>query len=268
MELFVDGAPATAADLGHQVLSPYGAFTSFRVEDRAVRGLGRHLERLDASAVELFGQGVDETRLREQILQALGTRREAWLRISLFSRAIRMRSVLSQEPPQIMVAVAAAPPPLGPHLTLQPQIHQRDAAHLKHVATFELIRARRKAQQAGFDDALFVDAEGLVSEGSVWNIGFLAGDRVIWPQATILGGVTQALITAGLEGVGLWHQTRPVRRAEMGTFDGAFICNSATPACAVSSIGEHVFVVDRPMIKRLEMAWLKAPLEQIGSARA
>lgn len=63
--LWIDGEPATAEDLAHQALCPYGAFTSFRVENGGVRGLGRHLARLDASAVELFGEAVPEARLRE-----------------------------------------------------------------------------------------------------------------------------------------------------------------------------------------------------------
>lgn len=263
MELFIDGAPATLADLAHQALSPYGAFTSFHVKEGSVRGLRLHLDRLETSAIELFGQAVDEAVIRDRLVQALGTRREAWIRISLFSRDIRMRAVLGQGLPQIMVAVTVPPPSLGTGLTLQPQRHQREAAHLKHVATFDLIRARRTAQQAGFDDALFVDAAGLVSEGSVWNIGFISGDRVVWPEAEMLAGVTQALISAGLDRLGLAQCTRPVRLSDLEAFDGAFICNSATPAGAVSSIGERAFSTDLAMIGKLQGAWLKAPSEPI-----
>ena len=46
MTLFIDGTPATQADLAHQALVNYGAYTSFRVEDGGVRGLDRHLTRL------------------------------------------------------------------------------------------------------------------------------------------------------------------------------------------------------------------------------
>ena len=51
--LFIDGAPATPADLAHQALVNYGAYTSFRVEQTAVRGLDRHLARLQGASVEL-----------------------------------------------------------------------------------------------------------------------------------------------------------------------------------------------------------------------
>jgi len=265
VELFIDDKPASVADLAHQALSPYGAFTSFCVEDGSVRGLHLHLERLETSAIELFGQGFDQAELRQSLQSALGMRHEAWVRVSLFSRDIRMRAVLAQGAPQVMVAVSDPPPALKTGLTLQPQVHQRHSPHLKHVATFDLIQARRTAQQAGYDDALFVDQDGFISEGSVWNIGFLEGRRVIWPRARVLAGVTQALIAVRLEGVGLSEQTRRVSLSDLGTFDGAFICNSTTPACAVSAIGEQIFRTDPMIIERLKTAWSNAPLERICS---
>ena len=55
VDILIDGLPATPADLAHQALVNYGAYTSFRVEAGAVRGLDLHLARLEQAAVELFG---------------------------------------------------------------------------------------------------------------------------------------------------------------------------------------------------------------------
>jgi branched-subunit amino acid aminotransferase/4-amino-4-deoxychorismate lyase len=65
VELSVDGAPASPDDLTHVALVNYGAYTSFRVEQGGARGLDLHLARLEAEAVELFGEPVGETRLRD-----------------------------------------------------------------------------------------------------------------------------------------------------------------------------------------------------------
>lgn len=261
--LWIDGEPATAEDLAHQALFPYGAFTSFRVENGGVRGLGRHLARLDASAVELFGEAVPEARLRELMQRALAGRRDAWLRVSLFSRDIWMRQADPVGAPSVMVGVFDPPPPLAASVTLHPQVHERAAAHLKHAGTFDLMRARRLAKQAGFDDALFADAEGRVSEGSVWNIGFFVGDRIVWPEAPMLAGVAQALIEANLGAVGLESERRRVDLNDLDSFDGAFICNSATPACAVTAIGEQAFAPAPHRIARVAEAWGRAPLEPL-----
>lgn len=261
--LWIDGEPASTRDLAHQALVNYGAYTSFRVENGGARGLDRHLSRLDASAVELFGEPVGEPRLREAVRQALDDRTEAWVRVSLFSPEISHREVEWRGRPKVMVGVFDPPAPLAESARAQPQVHQRQSPHLKHVATLELIQARRAARASGFDDALFVDATGLISEGALWNIGFVVGDQVIWPDAPMLEGVTQAVMDQHLAVVGMTSTIAPVRLPDLHRFDAAFLCNSATPACAITAIGDHVFDARPDLIERLTRAWRAAALQPI-----
>lgn len=253
--IFIDGAPASSDDLAHQALVNYGAYTSFRVESGAVRGLDLHLARLEAAAVELFGETPGEARLRDLMRRASAGRGQAWLRVSLFSRHIGHRAPDWVGAPSVMVGVFDPPTPLAGALKVQLQAHEREAAHLKHAATFGLVRARRAARAAGFDDALFVDAGGGVTEGTLWNVGFVRGDTVIWPQGPMLAGVTQALIERGLASVGLSARTEPVEAQDLSQFDAAFICNSATPACPLTAVDETVFATDPDLIMRLHAAW-------------
>ena len=262
-EILVDGGPATQADLSGLALVNYGAYTSFRVEDGGVRGLDLHLARLEAGAIELFGEPVGEARLRELMRAALGDRQAAWLRVSLFSPDIGPRTPDWTGRPRVMIATAPPPPPLAERVRLQVQTHVRDAAHLKHTATFPLIRARRLARAAGFDDALFTDADGRISEGPLWNIGFVRGDALTWPEAPMLAGVTQALIGRGLAGVGLTARVAPVRLDDLDRFNAAFICNSATPACAVTAIDGRGLAADPDLITRLDRAWRSNPVQAI-----
>ncbi len=44
-----------------------------------------------------------------------------------------------------------------------------------HVSVFGALMHRRRAQRAGFDDALFTSHEGLKCEISASNIGFVRG---------------------------------------------------------------------------------------------
>jgi branched-subunit amino acid aminotransferase/4-amino-4-deoxychorismate lyase len=263
VELSVDGTPATAADLARVALVNYGAYTSFQVEQGGVRGLDLHLARLEAEAVELFGEPVGEDRLRDLMRAAVAGREACWLRVSLFSPEISPRTPDWHGVPRVMIAVSPPPPPLSDGPRLQLQTYSREQPHLKHVATFGLIRARREARAAGFDDALFVDGEGRISEGSLWNIGFLSGDQLVWPQAPMLAGVAQALIQRGLDGVGLNGRVEPVEVRDLGKFDAAFLCNSATPACAVAKIGDRVFAGAPDRIARLGAAWASNPVQPI-----
>ncbi len=263
LTLFIDGAQATAGDLATVALVNYGAYTSFRVEQGGVRGLDLHLARLEAEAVELFGEPVGEARLRDLMRSAVAGREACWLRVSLFSPEIGPRTPDWTGPPRVMIAVSPPAPPLSDGVRLQAQTYAREAPHLKHVATFGLIRARRVARAAGFDDALFVDGEGHVSEGSLWNIGFIRGSEVIWPRARMLAGIAQALVQRGLARVGLTGRTAPVRIENLASLEGAFLCNSATPACAVGAIGDHVFATSPAVIERLQEAWASNPVQPI-----
>ncbi|KAK0360331.1 hypothetical protein LTR94_027722, partial [Friedmanniomyces endolithicus] len=172
-QILIDGEPPLEADLLHQALVNYGAYSSFRVQGGAARGLDLHLERLDDSAKALFGQGLGAEVLRRRMAQAVKGRDDCWLRVSLFSNQISHRSPDYQGAPRVMTIVSDPPPPLGDGFRLMSLAYQREAAEFKHVAGFGQIRARREARAAGLDDALFVDESGHIGEGALWNIGFL-----------------------------------------------------------------------------------------------
>ncbi|MBU1384813.1 MAG: aminotransferase class IV [Alphaproteobacteria bacterium] len=262
--LMVDGSPVSEGDLTCLALANYGAYTSFRFEQGGVRGLDLHLARLEASALELFGEAVGEARLRELMRSAVEGQGNCWLRVSLFSPEVWPRTPGWTGRPKVMIGVFPPPPPLAEDgLRLQVQTYARELAHLKHTANFGLIRARRLARAAGFDDALFADSDGRISEGSLWNIGFVRGDAVIWPEAPMLTGVTLTLLQGGLEARGMSSRTRPVQLEDLPRFDGAFICNSATPACPVASIDALAFDPAAAPLEALRSIWASQPCQPI-----
>lgn len=238
------------------VLSNYGAFTSMQVEVGGVRGLDLHLARLEQEALELFGRPVPEARLRERMRSALADRDgDCSLRVHLFLETVTLRVPDARGEPSVMVVVSDPVPALRDPLRLKTSDYAREAPHLKHAGTFGLTRARRAAVEAEFDDALFVGPDGLVSEGSIWNIGFVEDGRIIWPAARMLAGTGQALIERGLDAVGLDSERRPVDRAALAGFRQAFICNSATPACPVGNIDGRSLEIDPALMDRLQAAW-------------
>ncbi|MDQ8030068.1 MAG: aminotransferase class IV [Brevundimonas sp.] len=254
--LHIDGVPATAEALAPVILSNYGAFTAMQVEDGAVRGLDLHLERLGQEALALFGRAVPEAKLRERMRAAVaGLDGRHSLRVQLFLETITHRTPDALGEPSVLTVVSAPANPLCDPLRLQTQDYAREAPELKHNATFGLTRARRLAKATSFDDALFVGADGVVSEGTIWNIGFVEDGRIIWPVAPMLRGVGQRLLENGLDLVGLDSERRVIDRAALATFRQAFICNSATPACPVGNIDGRSLEIDPALIDRLQAAW-------------
>jgi branched-subunit amino acid aminotransferase/4-amino-4-deoxychorismate lyase len=103
-------------------------------------------------------------------------------------------------------------------------VWQRELPQIKHVGTFGLFAERRAAMAEGFDDVLFVTADGDVSEGSTWNLAVHDGERLLWPQAPALRGTAETLLKQHWPGP---QVTRPLALAEL---DGVKAALPATPA--------------------------------------
>ena len=82
------------------------------------------------------------------------------------------------------------------------------------------------AQQAGFDDAIFLTQEGSVSEASAANLFMVRGGEVITPPVTadILEGVTRAAVMEMLQREwGLTTVEREIDRTELYIADEVFL---------------------------------------------
>jgi branched-subunit amino acid aminotransferase/4-amino-4-deoxychorismate lyase len=145
----IDGHAAAGGELRHLALVNYGHFTAMQVRDQAVRGLDRHLRRLDAATLELYGTGLDADQVRARIRQALGADiTDATVRVTVF------QPDPAGQPSVLVTVRAPAEPPDRPQ-RLQSVAYQRPVPHLKHTGTFGQIHYGLAAERSGFDDALF-----------------------------------------------------------------------------------------------------------------
>ena len=246
MKILLNGEPAALDDLGHLVATNYGHFTVLRVEDGGVRGLDLHLDRLQCATRELFGTELDRGRVRSYLRKAVsGEAQELSVRINVFSRELDRRHLDRPVAVDVLVTTARAARGAIAPLRVKSFRYSRDLAAVKHVGTFALFHHRRLAQQAGFDDALFVDEQGRVSEGSIWNIGFVdRSGSIVWPEASQLDGVSMQLLKAGLRQAGVACAERPIHMAELTGFRAAFFTNSNMPVCAIAGIDGYSFAPD------------------------
>jgi len=247
MSVYCNGHPATAADLAAALVN-YGHFTSLQVRGAAVQGLDLHLRRLRQGTEELFGTALDGTRVQAWIaaaLQAEGVS-DASVRVTVFSRSFDFRQPLKVVPVDVLVSVAAPASMPGTPKHVRSVVYQRDLPHLKHVGTFALFQQRRQAMQAGFDDALFVDAHGRISEGSTWNVAFARGGELVWPQAPALRGTHERLLQAGWGGE---PQLAPVGLDQLGGFDAAIGLN-ASGVWPIAGIDGYRFAESEALSRR------------------
>ena len=99
--------------------------------------------------------------------------------------------------------------------------------------------AKTEAQLSGFDEAILLNADGHVSEGSGENIVLLRNGRLISPAAhdNILEGITldTALAIASVE-LGLEVERRTVDRSELYIADEVFLTGTAAHVTPVTEI--------------------------------
>lgn len=227
--IFIGGRPATVEDLAGPALVNDGHFTTLQVRGHAVQGLDMHLQRLCEATRELFALAMAPEAFRDQLRAALDAdgRADCTLRASVtVPGSMSSASGGAAGQPEMLVAISAPLEPPRDPVRVRSFHHERVAPHIKHAGTFDLFHHRRLALGAGYDDALFVDGSGQVLEGSTWNVGFLEGDGIVWPQGRALRGVTERLLQAGLNRAGVAQQCRPVTLDELVRFQGAFACNS------------------------------------------
>lgn len=255
----LNGRAPDVAELHRLVSVNYGHFTSLQVRDGRARGLALHLARLADGAEELFGHRVgvaEEHRLLTLIRHALGPVRDASVRVTL------VPGPQPDSPPDVLVSISDPEPRHpGPPLRLQSVRYARDLPEHKHRGTFMLNYHRREARLAGFDDRVFVTADGSVSEGTAWNVALWDGEQVVWPAAPMLRGVTMVLLQIAMSMNGTPWTLRPVDASELTTFAGAATVNS-TGISDVASIDE-VPLVDHRLAKILAETWNEVPWDEL-----
>jgi 4-amino-4-deoxychorismate lyase len=250
----LDGRAPTAAEMASIAAMNYGHFTSMQVRGGKVRGMALHLARLDDGNEKFFGRrgGVDDDlRLRSWIRHALGDAEDASVRVAYTTEGV-------------LVQVSdPAPDAAGPPLKVQIQGYARPWPEQKHAATMGLRYAQRTARAAGYDDALFAGPDGLISEGSVWNVAFWDGDHVVFPEAPVLKGVTMVLLQVAMSMHGIPWTVRPVRAAELPDLLAAAAVNSRCPAQPIASVDDVVFGEQDKLISALRTAWDTVPWDEI-----
>ena len=224
-----------------------------QVRDGRVRGMALHLARLDDANEAFFGgrgDVEDELRVRELIRHALGGVRDASVRVTVT--------------PDILVSVSdPVPDEPKPPLRVRTDVYERPWPEHKHVATMGLGYAQRRALATGFDDALFTGPDGLVREGSIWNVAFYDGAQVVWPEAPVLKGVTMVLLQIAMTMNGIPWTLRPVRRAELPDLVAAAAVNSHCAAQPIGGIDDLVFESPSPLTDVLAEAWKTVPWDEI-----
>ncbi|MER5864828.1 aminotransferase class IV family protein [Kitasatospora sp. NPDC002040] len=254
----LNGRPVTPAELQALALTNYGHFTTMLVRDGRVRGLGLHLERLRRDCRALFGTDLDPEPVRAYARRAVPAGGSTMVRITVFDPALDLGNPGGKADPAVLVTTRAAGGAVPGPLRVRPVRYERDRPEVKGVGLFGALRHRREAQLAGYDDALFVDGTGAVSEGGTWNLGLVRDGGVVWPEAAYLPGTTLALLRDLHPG-----RTARVTPAELPQYEAAFATNAAVGVRPIAAVEGTALDPGHPLLTALAEAWAAAPGEPL-----
>jgi branched-chain amino acid aminotransferase len=105
--------------------------------------------------------------------------------------------------------------------------------------------AKSEAVFSGFDDAIFLTQDGLVSEGSAMNLFLVRDGELVTPPvySDILEGITRRTMIHIAQDLGIPVTVRPVQRSELYVCDEAFFCGTGVQMAPIIKI-DHRSVGD------------------------
>lgn len=259
---FVPEAEAVVSVFDRSFLYGDGLFETLRVHGGRPFAWTEHMARLERGA-EYLRLRVPFTReqLREFAGQliTLNQMPEAVLRLTL-SRGIGPRGYSTRGADQpVLVMTLHSPPAIDPlHppqwrlITASVRLPAGEAlAQFKTCNKLPQILARTEAEEAGADEALLLNTDGVVAEAASSNLFWIANGAVCTPPLEVgaLAGVTRGVVLEICRELGLTVREAAARPDELRRAEGVFL--------TLSTLG----VVEAVVLDGVELA--RSPLVEI-----
>ena len=240
------------------VLRGYSVFEAFRTYDRRPFHLDEHLARLYRSAAVIE---LEVSYTREYLIAIL---KEVIERNTYKHAAVRMLVTGGESEDGIL------PGNTNGLAILITELGERDMARfargIKLITTqlqrvspeaktsnyISAIRALKEATRHDATDALFVNEQGHVLEGTRSNFFVFRGDMLITPRSGVLSGVTRNVVLNLAHGR-FQVEERPILLTELPTIDEAFITSSSREITPVIQIDDVQISTGKPGPRTHEM---------------
>ncbi len=286
MIAYVDGKWTPAEDaripvLDHGLLYGDGVFEGIRVYGGRPFLLDEHLDRLAASARALVLElpaGRDEiAALCCEAAERAGLD-DGYLRL-VVTRGEGALGVSPHTCPRASLIVIAAP------LALYPPERYRDGVRLvtsslrrsasdalppqvKSLNYLTSVLASIEARRQGADEALLLNAQGLIAECTADNVFLVSRGRVLTPAVAsgALAGITRALVMRLLAEQGIEAAEAALTPADAWTADELFLTGTGAEIVPVCEIDGRALPSERPVTETVRAAFAAYVAE--ASARA
>jgi branched-chain amino acid aminotransferase len=168
--------------------------------------------------------------------------------------------------PHCIVAAWEWPSYMSPE-ALENGIRVRTSSYTRHHVNITMCKAKangnyinsmlalKEALDSGCEEALLLDNEGYVAEGSGENIFLVQGGKLVTPELTsCLEGITRATIFSFAEELGLKVTERRITRDEVYVADEAFFTGTAAEVLPIQSLDNRTIGTGKrgPITEKLQ----------------
>lgn len=250
---FRPAAAAVVSVFDHGLLYGDGIFEGIRAYNGRVFRLERHLERLydSAKAIRLDMPGTPDE-LAAVVVETC--RRNAIADGYIRLLVTRGPGDLSIDPhsctrPQIIVIVLSMAGRLRTErdpIRVVTSAFRRNAPDavspaIKSLNYLNSVLARIEANDRGADEALLLDHQGFVSEGTAENIFIATAHGLVTPPVTdALDGITRATICELAGDLGIAVEERPIALFDVWKAREAFLCGTMAEIVPIGSVDGRV----------------------------
>jgi branched-chain amino acid aminotransferase len=272
---YVDGEWTPAADarvsvLDHGLLYGDGIFEGIRVYGGRPFLLEEHLDRLEASAraivLELPTERAVIAALCAEAAERAGLD-DGYLRL-VVTRGVGALGVSPHTCARASLILIAAP------LSLYPPERYRDGVRLitsslrrsasdalppqvKSLNYLTSVLASIEARRQGADEAVLLNAQGLIAECTADNLFLVSRGRVLTPSVAsgALAGITRNLVLQLLAQEGIDAVEAPLTPADAWTADELFLTGTGAEIVPVCEIDGRPLPAARPVTERVRAAF-------------
>ena len=275
MIAYVDGKWTPAGEarisvLDHGLLYGDGVFEGIRVYAGRPFLLEEHLDRLEASARAIvLDLPAGRSEIAALCLEAAQRAEldEGYLRL-IVTRGTGALGVSPHTCPRASLIVIAAPLKLYPAeryrdgvrlitSSLRRSAHDALPPQIKSLNYLTSVLASIEARRQGADEAVLLNAQGLIAECTADNLFVVSKGRVLTPAVAsgALAGITRALVVQLLTAQGIECAEAALTPADAWTADELFLTGTGAEIVPVCEIDGRPLPAERPVTERVRAAF-------------
>ena len=235
-----------------------GVFETFRYKSRLPVHFDKHIRRLKEGTAVLNMEMPDEAYLISLIDQGVkeAALSDLYVKVCILSDGSNPFYENSQGS-QVFILVKEYPTPKDSLKASICQFNKHSSSPILRIKTFnylENIIARRDALAKGFEEVLFVNEKGHITEGSAGNIFCYKSGTLYTPSVDcgLLPGTTREILLDIKEELGIeieegWYSLKEVISSEF-----AFFTNSLMGSVSISQIDNQMIPMNNPVYMMIQ----------------